>query len=83
MSKALGNTKQLETVCTGPLPEEPMHGHKPFSHQLGLEIKIKNALPRMESQKTEKPLPVRSEGTRYFLLSRSGTLALGAFSTMT
>lgn len=37
----------------------------------------------MESQKTEKPLPVRSEGTRYFLLSRSGTLALGAFSTMT
>lgn len=28
-------------------------------------------------------LPVRSEGTRYFLLSRSGTLALGAFSTIT
>lgn len=30
-----------------------------------------------------KALPVRSEGTRYFLLSRSGTLALGAFSTIT
>lgn len=28
-------------------------------------------------------LPVRSEGTRYFLLSRSGTLAFGAFSTIT
>lgn len=28
-------------------------------------------------------LPVRSEGTRYFLLSKSGTLALGAFSTIT
>ena len=31
----------------------------------------------------EGALPVRSEGTRYFLLSRSGTLALGAFSTIT
>lgn len=60
-----------------------MHGHNPFGHQLRLEIKIKKALPRMEGQKREKPLPVRSEGTRYFLLSRSGTLALGAFSTMT
>ena len=31
----------------------------------------------------DRALPVRSEGTRYFLLSRSGTLALGAFSTIT
>lgn len=28
-------------------------------------------------------LPVRSEGTRYFFLSRSPILALGAFSTIT
>lgn len=34
-------------------------------------------------QGREGALPVRSEGTRYFLLSRSGTLALGAFSTIT
>lgn len=68
---------------TGQLPDEAMHSHNPYGHQLRLEIKIKNALPATKGQKRERLLPVRSEGTRYFLLSRSGTLALGAFSTMT
>ena len=36
-----------------------------------------------KGQGRDRALPVRSEGTRYFLLSRSGTLALGAFSTIT
>lgn len=75
---------QSEPICTGQLPEEnttqarrqPIHSHQ-------LDLKIKKILPGIKGQKRERPLPVRSEGTRYFLLSRSGTLALGAFSTMT
>lgn len=52
---------------------------------LGADYRVKNTSETfsLKNQEEWTLLPVRSEGTRYFLLSRSGTLAFGAFSTIT
>lgn len=72
----------LSALTSSPKKTQPKHGDNPYI-VTNLVLKIKKVLPGIKGQKRERPLPVRSEGTRYFLLSRSGTLAFGAFSTMT
>lgn len=82
MRKGTSNDSCLSSPTIWRIPPDFFNSTFSQPHNLRHAGGTKKAIGQ-EQVEREKALPVRSEGTRYFLLSRSGTLALGAFSTIT